>query len=78
MWNFPVYYGEKYWYSFFFCEKCQKFTTHRTIAPQGPGTFDLFLLKWECLECITTEVTKKEKDVVFLPCQYCGYEGGPL
>lgn len=50
MWNYPVYYGAKYWYSFLYCKKCKKFTTHKRPTPQG-GTFDISQFEWKCIEC---------------------------
>lgn len=74
MWNGPVYYGTKYWYALLFCEKCERFTTHRTDAPQGSGTFNLYQLDWKCIECEEGEAKSK----ILLPCNYCGHMGGPL
>lgn len=48
-----IYYGNRYWYALKFCEVCERFTTHRTDAPQGGGgTFEIYRIELKCLDCL--------------------------
>ncbi len=47
-----------YFYRIYFCEKCERYTTHKTEVEIMNGTFSgdpLDRLDWKCVECEKNE-----------------------